>query len=119
MDELTRRDWLVRIGKTAAVAGLSGEVSGAGAALSSLVQSAPRADTLPPGLYEPSNDHLTHALGADGLLHPVPLGSETDYRVPLSGPYAPKFFSASRRTSAVSVSPATTRIALLGMYQSR
>lgn len=94
MDELTRRDWLVRIGKTAAVAGLSGEVSGAGAALSSLVQSAPRADTLPPGLYEPSNDHLTHALGADGLLHPVPLGSETDYRVPLSGPYAPKFFSA-------------------------
>jgi gluconate 2-dehydrogenase subunit 3-like protein len=90
-DELTRRDWLVRIGKTAAAGGLSGEVADA---ISSLAQSAPMPDELPPGLYQPSNDHLTHALGADGLFHPVPLGSETDFRVPRSGPYAPKFFSA-------------------------
>jgi len=90
-DELTRRDWLVRIGKTAAVGGFSGEVA---EALLSLAPSAPMPDTLPPGLYEPSNDHLTHALGADGLFHPVPSGSATDFRVPRSGPYAPKFFSA-------------------------
>jgi gluconate 2-dehydrogenase subunit 3-like protein len=90
-DELTRRAWLVRIGKTAAAAGLSGE---AAEALSSLAQAAPTPNELPLGLYEPSNDHLTHALGADGLFHPIPLGTETDFRVPRSGSYSPKFFSA-------------------------
>jgi gluconate 2-dehydrogenase subunit 3-like protein len=92
-DELTRRDWLVKIGRSAAVAGLCGEAGEAADELSRLAQTAATREMLPPGLYEPSNDHLTHALGADGLFHPVPAGSETVFRTPCANPYEPQFFA--------------------------
>jgi len=49
---------------------------------------------LPPGLYEPSNDHLSHALSSDARLHPSPAGSPTDYVRPLSGPFQPEFLTS-------------------------
>jgi hypothetical protein len=50
-------------------------------------------DQLPPGLYEPSEDHMTHALTSDGRFYPIPAGSETDFvRLP-TGPFHPQFFS--------------------------
>jgi hypothetical protein len=46
-------------------------------------------------LYEPSNDHLSHALAHDGQFHSIPPGSETDYVRPRRGaPFEPQFFSA-------------------------
>jgi hypothetical protein len=52
-----------------------------------------QATTLPPGLYYPSHDHLSRALGEVGSMHNIPPGSETEY-VPLNGPpFHPQFFS--------------------------
>lgn len=48
---------------------------------------------LPPGLYEPSSKHLIHALSSGGELRNLPLGSETEYVKPGSGPYHPQFFT--------------------------
>ncbi len=90
--ELTRRDWLLKLGQAGAVAGLAGVVGDTSEISGEPSGSSPDA-ALPPGLYEPSNDHLTHALGADGLFHPVPAGSETDYRRPRAGPFEPQFFT--------------------------
>jgi gluconate 2-dehydrogenase subunit 3-like protein len=89
--ELTRRDWLLKLGQAGAVAGLAGVVGDTSEISGEPSGSSPEA-ALPPGLYEPSNDHLTHALGANCLFHPVPAGSETDYRRPRAGPYEPQFF---------------------------
>lgn len=91
-NELTRRDWLLKIGQAGAVAGLAGVV-GDRSAISREPPSSPPDAALPAGLYAPSNDHLTHALGADTLFHATPAGSETDYLRPRAGPYAPQFFA--------------------------
>lgn len=50
---------------------------------------------LPPGLYRPSRDHLSHALMSAEQFHPVPPGCPTDYIRPLHGPFRPLFFSAA------------------------
>ncbi len=93
-DELTRRQWLLRLGETVVLMGFSGgadEVKAGAASLFGLA--AAGLSTLPPGLYEPSNDHLSHALSSEALYHPLPPGSETEYvRLP-SGPFEPQFFS--------------------------
>ncbi len=92
--DLTRREWLLRLGETVALMGFSGVAGQAeGAAASLLVVSAQSA--LPPGLYEPSSDHLSHALMADDQFHPIPPGSQTAYVRPRSGPFRPQFFSPS------------------------
>jgi hypothetical protein len=54
------------------------------------VQDAPAG--LPPGLYEPSVEHLGHVLAARGV-PVVPRGAETDFAVPRRGPLQPLFFS--------------------------
>ncbi len=90
--DLTRREWLMRVGQAGAVARLPGALRGS-LASTSIPSPAQTETALPPGLYEPSNDHLTHALGADGLFVPVPSGSETDFRRPQKGPFVPQFFS--------------------------
>ena len=85
--QITRRQWLLRVGETVALAGVSG-----------LVPEFPlrffsnRPPSLPPGLYEPSSDHLVSALSGH---HPAvaPPGSETDY-VQAGASYPLQFFSA-------------------------
>jgi Gluconate 2-dehydrogenase subunit 3 len=48
---------------------------------------------LPPGLYEPSSNHLEHALASTTPFHVIPPGCPTDYIRPASGPFKPLFFS--------------------------
>lgn len=93
---LSRRQWFMRLGETAVLVGFRGMV---GEGPAGLVLAAPSQEEgglppLPPGLYEPSEDHMTHALTADGLFHPIPPGSPTDFIVPRSGPFRPQFFSS-------------------------
>ena len=85
--QITRRQWLLRLGETVALAGVSG-----------LVPEFPlrffsnQPPSLPPGLYEPSSDHLVSALSGH---HPAaaPPGSATDYvQAGASSPL--QFFSA-------------------------
>ena len=89
-DDLTRRAWLLRLGEVTALAGVAGLVPDLAAAISLTGQS--KSTRLPPGLYEPSAEHLTHVLAArDAPV--VPRGAETDYAAPLADPYQPGFFS--------------------------
>ena len=94
---LTRREWLLKLGEAAVLLGFTGTAPASDAAESSLfgLPDAEPANALPPGLYEPSSDHLAHVLASDSLFHPVPPGSETDYLRPRTGPYQPQFFSPS------------------------
>jgi len=100
---LTRRQWLLRLGEAAALAGFSGisaeELSGAGLltrlpAQSQETSSAVAQPPLPPGLYDASADHLTHVLMRDQRFVTPPPGSETEYAQPDSEPFVPEFFSA-------------------------
>jgi hypothetical protein len=59
-EELTRRAWLLRLGELTALAGVAGLVPDVAAAITLKMQEA--AAGLPPGLYEPSLEHLTHVL---------------------------------------------------------
>ena len=86
-DDLTRREWLLRLGEMVALVGVSGLVPDVAVALQS---AAATAVALPPGLYDPSEEHLVHALAAAKFTPPP--GSETDYVQP-NAPYALQFFS--------------------------
>lgn len=89
---LTRRAWLLSLGSAVVLAGASGEAEAARQA----GESAPAAGTpLPPGLYWPSADHLTHALTSDDAFLPIPPGAETEYVRPRSGIFVPQAFSRS------------------------
>lgn len=89
-DDLTRRAWLLRLGEITALAGVAGLVPDVAAAMTLSAQAA--ATGLPPGLYEPSVEHLSHVLASrDAPL--FPRGAETDFAVPLRGPVQPVFFS--------------------------
>ena len=89
-EELTRRQWILRLGELVALAGVSGVVPETATAL---IASEQPATELPPGLYEPSSKHLMHALSSAEKLHPTIPGSETEYVQPSSGSYRPQFFS--------------------------
>jgi hypothetical protein len=90
-EEPTRREWLLRLGGLTALAGVAGLVPDAVDVLS-VAQAGPTG--LPPGLYEPSSEHLNHVLSArDAPV--VPRGTETDYVTARTGPFRPRFFSAS------------------------
>ena len=94
--ELTRREWLLKLGEAAVLLGFTDAAGEAEATLTSapaLGLGAQGLAGLPPGLYQPSNDHLSHALSSDSRFHPIPLGSETDYVRPRSEPFEPQFFS--------------------------
>jgi hypothetical protein len=89
-DDLTRRAWLLRLGEVTTLAGVAGLVPDLAAALTLTVQNTPAG--LPPGLFDPSAEHLTHVLAArDAPL--VPRGAETDFAVPRRGSLQPLFFS--------------------------
>jgi hypothetical protein len=84
---LTRREWLVSLGSAVVLSGFrvapgqaQQEAQAAGAAL-------------PPGLYQPSLDHLTHALASEGPFLPIPPGAETEYLWPPSGPFVSQAFA--------------------------
>ena len=89
--DLTRRQWLLCLSEFVALAGVSGIVPEF--ATLAVAQHAGKI-ALPPGLYDSSQDHLVHALSSAGLKWTPPLGSETDYVQPSTGPYRPQFFSA-------------------------
>jgi hypothetical protein len=92
-DQITRRQWLLRLGETVALAGVSGVVPAAIAERLAATKKAQRLIDLPPGLYLPSADHLAHALeGAEETYVSRP-GSETEYAQFPSAPYQPQFFS--------------------------
>ena len=89
----SRREWLLRLGETAVLMGFRGALGEAEPQAPAAAVSSPAGAALPPGLYEPSNDHLSHALSSDASLHPIPAGSPTDYARPGSGPFQPEFFT--------------------------
>jgi hypothetical protein len=88
--ELTRREWLLRLGEITALVGVAGLVPELATTLATAEEQA--AAALPPGLYDPSPRHLMHALSAQGAPN-IPPGSETDYVQPRQGPFQPRFFS--------------------------
>ena len=92
---VSRRQWLLKLGEAAVLLGFSGTIEELQAAGSSPIAEIAAQDLaeLPPGLYLPSNDHLSHALASDSLLHSIAAGTETDYVRPRTGPYQPQFFS--------------------------
>jgi gluconate 2-dehydrogenase subunit 3-like protein len=81
---LTRREWLVSLGSAVV---LSGFPVAPGQA-----QQDPHAAgaALPPGIYQPSFEHLAHALGSEDPFLPIPLGTQTEYLRPRSGPFVPQ-----------------------------
>jgi Gluconate 2-dehydrogenase subunit 3 len=91
-DQITRRHWLLRLGETVALAGVSGGVPTAVAERLVAATKSQGTSALPPGLYVPSADHLAHALAAKESYVSRP-GSETEYVQLMHGPYRPQFFS--------------------------
>jgi hypothetical protein len=93
-DDLSRRQWLLRLGEMVVLAGVSGLVPESAAALVGAGQGTlSAASALPPGLYDPSPEHLVHALSAGSMKWSPPPGSETEYAQPNSLPFHPQFFS--------------------------
>lgn len=90
LHDLTRRQWLLCLSEFVALAGVSGVVPEFATQLAAAQQAA----GLPPGLYDPSQDHLVHALSSGGSKWTPPAGSETEYVQPRAEPYRPQFFSA-------------------------
>jgi len=90
-DEVTRRQWMLILGRLAAIAGFSGIAPDIAAALPGVEGLGNRA--LPPGLYYPSPDHLSHALGDLDSTHTIPPDSQTEFVKPSSRPFRPQFFS--------------------------
>lgn len=93
---LSRREWLIDVGKAAALAGIAGKavpLEGEGAA--GLVSGGDKPERLPPGLYRPSPGHLASSLESDSRFHPIPPGCPVDFIRPRSGPFEPQFFSPS------------------------
>jgi hypothetical protein len=68
-EELSRRRWLLRLGETVVLSGFSGID----------LKAASDTTPLPPGLYGPSLNHLTHVMKANSEPRP--------------GPFTPQFFS--------------------------
>ena len=84
---VSRREWLMNFGSAVVLSGFRG-IPGR------WTQQPPAAAAaLPPGLYQPSLDHLNHALNSEGSFFPVPAGTETEYVRPRSGPFVPQAFS--------------------------
>jgi hypothetical protein len=84
-DEFTRRAWMATVGQAAVGLGL----------IQTIRANAETTPHLPPGLYLPSTDHLSHALMNSERFHPIPANCPVDYVVPRTGPYKPQFFSPS------------------------
>jgi hypothetical protein len=86
---LNRREWLLSFGGAVLLSGFRGAP---GESLEILYA---KAASLPPGLYQPSFDHLNHAIECDGPFFPIPPGAETDYVRPRPRSFHPQAFSAA------------------------
>jgi len=87
IDGIPRREWLLNFGSAVVLSGFAG-IPG------EVLQTDPvSAAALPPGLYMPSMDHVTHALNSAGPFFPIPPGAETEFVRARSGPYIPQAFS--------------------------
>jgi Gluconate 2-dehydrogenase subunit 3 len=84
---LTRRELLLNLGSAVILSGLPGLSPETGP--NSQSARAP----LPPGLYSPSVDHLTHALNSEDPFVAAPAGTETEYCKRRSGAYDPQAFT--------------------------
>jgi len=84
---LSRREWLLCLGSTVALSGFRG--------VAGQVQQNTHAASaqLPPGLYRPSLDHLSHALDSNGPFLTTPPGAETEYIRPPVGGFVPQAFT--------------------------
>ncbi len=82
MDDHTRRSWMLTISQAAA-----------GLSIATRVTADTASFFYPPGLYEPSTNHLSYALMSAELFHPIPHACPTDYLRPRSGNFEPQFFS--------------------------
>ena len=84
---LSRREWLLCLGSTVALSGFRG--------VAEQVQRNKHAasEPLPPGLYRPSLDHLSHALDSHGPFLTIPPGAETEYVRPPVGEFVPEAFT--------------------------
>lgn len=91
-DHLTRRQWILRLGKSVALAGVSGLVPEVATVLAAQPAQQSELTALPPGLYEPSQDHLVHALSSGGKKWTPPPGAETEFALPTAVADQPKFF---------------------------
>ncbi|HEX6545839.1 MAG TPA: gluconate 2-dehydrogenase subunit 3 family protein, partial [Bryobacteraceae bacterium] len=87
-ESLTRRLWLRRIGETAATFGVFDQL-----AVSAHAETQQARKDLPAGLYEPSREHLSHAMMQQARFHVIPPDCPTDYVRPPAGPFSPQFFS--------------------------
>jgi Gluconate 2-dehydrogenase subunit 3 len=88
----SRRDWLLNFGSSVILSGFAG-LPGESQQKNNIFTTA-----LPPGLYTPSIDHVTHALNQDGPFCSIPPGAETQFVRPRSGPFLPQAFSAEEFT---------------------
>ena len=89
---LTRREWLVSLGSAAVLSrfrGVPGQVE---------LDSRTAGRQLPLGLYQPSLDHLSHALASDGAFLTIPPGAEIEYARPHLGPFVPQAFAQDEFT---------------------
>jgi hypothetical protein len=82
----TRREWLISLGSAVVFSGIPVTPGQAG-------QQPEAIAALPPGLYQPSFDHLAHALASEGRFVPAPADTETEYLRPRSGPFVPQGFA--------------------------
>jgi hypothetical protein len=89
---LSRRDWLLNFGSAVILSGFAGMPG------ESQQTEHAFATALPPGLYTPSIDFVTHALNHDGPFFPIPPGAETEFVRPRSGPFLPQAFSSEEFT---------------------
>src|SRR5215831_3312971 len=89
---LSRRDWLLNFGSAVILSGFAG-MPGESQQTEHTLNTA-----LPPGLYTPSIDHVTHALNQDGPFFSIPPGAETQFVRPRSGPFFPQAFSSEEFT---------------------
>lgn len=84
---LTRREMLVTIGSAAILYGLP-DIAPYEAG-----QEQSTTAPLPPGLYQPSLDHLTHVLSSESPFPSVPIGTQTEYIARPTAPFTPQAFS--------------------------
>ncbi len=111
---VSRRKWLIDLGKAAALAGITGKagpLDAQGVAGSTSSEAGPERG-LPAGLYRPSSGHLGRALEDDSRFHSIPLGCEVDFLRPRTKPFEPQFFSADeykviRRLTALMLGEST------------
>ncbi len=91
---VSRRKWLIDVGKAAALAGIAGKTAPLDAEVAAGIPAPEtKPESLPPGLYRPSSEHLGMALEADSRFHSIPPGCQVDFIRPRTGPYKPQFFS--------------------------